>query len=224
MLDRTHSTAQRALDGPRGISVRHDRDVGGLGLLGRGADFVERELRAVDPVGRRGNTAGNHQLQMRGTLADLLAASLPYRINTVADEAETRAAQTRIERHLARPANVAVAAGLRQRVSAEQQARTGDQSLLDGGGQTVIGAAGIAHRGEAAHQHVPQDPRGADRDIGRRHARERGEVGGDRSDMHMGVAQAGHQHPALQVVRAGDKIPHGSGRVVRLRRCKSPSV
>ena len=30
--------------------------------------------------------------------------------------------------------------------------------------------------------------------------------------------------PAGAIVRAGDKIPHGSGRVVWLRRCKSPSV
>lgn len=31
-------------------------------------------------------------------------------------------------------------------------------------------------------------------------------------------------HITITVVRAGDKLPHGSGRVVWLGRCKSPSV
>ena len=36
--------------------------------------------------------------------------------------------------------------------------------------------------------------------------------------------RAARTQPHRETVRAGDKLPHGSGRVVWLRRCKSPSV
>ncbi len=44
MLDTAHSALQAPIDGPRGIGVSSDIEVGGLGFLDSGPDLLAREL------------------------------------------------------------------------------------------------------------------------------------------------------------------------------------
>ncbi len=136
---------------------------------------------------------------MGGAFADFLAAGPAHLRHTVAYPAQSGAAETLVKPALAGPAHVTVATGLRQRMAAEQQPRTDQPALLDGFGQTVVGAAGIAHRGKAAQQHGLQQLAGAHRGIAGRPVPQGGEIGGGGSDVDMRVAQARHQHLAPQV-------------------------
>jgi hypothetical protein len=73
VFDAAHAGLHRAGDGPRRIGMGQCVEVGGLGLLHRGAQFVHRELRAVDRVAGARDTAAGHDLDLVGALAHLLA-------------------------------------------------------------------------------------------------------------------------------------------------------
>ncbi len=65
--------------------------------------------------------------------------------------------------------------------------------------QAEIGAADIAHGGEAAHQHLAHDAEGAGGDERIRQSGVLAEIGKAGDDMDMGVDQPGHQGLALEV-------------------------
>ena len=58
---------------------------------------------------------------------------------------------------------IGVAAGLREGLAADDEARSLDKPFLDRHDEAMIGAAQIADGGEAAHQHLAHDLGGAHR-------------------------------------------------------------
>jgi len=86
-----------------------------------------------------------------------------------------------------------VAAGLAQRLAGNDQAGTVDQTFVDGPHEAVVGAAGVAHGREPAHQQRCQDSRRARG--GERRRRHRVGRDGDQRGHHMHVAvdESGHQ-------------------------------
>ena len=111
-------------------------------------------------------------------------------------------------------AEIAVAAGLAQRPAGDEQPRPGDEALLHRLGEPEIGAAGVAHRGEAARQHALQDVARLVGDEGDRHARQPREIDLDRDRMDMRVDQPGHQRAAGKI--DGFCIPAAKGPVLKL--------
>ena len=55
------------------------------GLVHHRAQLVHRVLHGVDPVGRRGDTAGGHHLDVMAALAQLVAGRGAHRVNPVGD-------------------------------------------------------------------------------------------------------------------------------------------
>jgi hypothetical protein len=102
-----------------------------------------------------------------GALAQLVAGSSAHGVDAVGDPVETRAARVVVVAVGATGAAVAVPAGLAQPPSAEQQTGAADQALCLCVGQPVIGAGGIADRGEPAVEHPPHDPRAVGGDVRR---------------------------------------------------------
>ena len=101
-----------------------------------------------------------------------------------------------------------MAAGLADRATGDEQARPGEQPLLDRQLVAEIGAAGVADGGEAARQHGAEP-------LGRMRGGERGrDVAGGveaeadmaRHDVDMAVDQAGHQGTAAEI---DDPSPRG---------------
>ncbi len=87
---------------------------------------------------------------------DLLAAGAAD-VRDAVDDAAERAGPVAVPFDVAgvvAAAVIGVAAGLRQRLAADHEARSLDQPLLDRHDEAVVGAAEVAHGGEAAHQHV----------------------------------------------------------------------
>jgi hypothetical protein len=92
-----------------------------------------------------------------------------------------------------------MAAGLAQRLAGDDEARRREIAFLGRLLQAEIGAADIAHRGEAAHQHLAHDHEGAGGHQRIRQLRVAAEIGDAGDDMDMGVDQARHQGLALEV-------------------------
>src|SRR5690606_40597465 len=136
-----------------GVGVPGDVPVGRLGLPDPGPGLVLGGLHGVDPVRRRGDPAGEHDLQVVGAGAQLLAggpAELDRAVahGTGAGTAGVRAAVP------AGPPEVAVPAGLGEGLAAEHQPGPVDQALLHRLGQPPVAPADVADRGEAAAAHV----------------------------------------------------------------------
>ena len=210
MLDRAHAALQAARDRPRGVGVAGDVQVGRLGLLDGGADLLDGELDAVDPVGGRGDAAAEHELDVVRAAADLLARGAAHLGHAVADPAAHGHGVGRLERHAPAGALVGVAAGLGERLAAEDEARPGEQPLLDGLGEAPIGAADVAHGGEAALEHPAQDAGGVGGDVVGRPLGLRREVGRGGGDVDVAVDQAGHQRAAADVDRSGIAGAHAA--------------
>src|SRR5579859_817612 len=96
MLDTAHAALQAAIDGPRGISVSHDVEIGSLGFLNRGSDLLAGELGGVNAVGGRRNSATQHELEVGGAASDLLASCLAHFLHAITDDGPTQAAVTEI--------------------------------------------------------------------------------------------------------------------------------
>ena len=102
----------------------------------------------------------------------------------------------------AQPA-LAVAAGLAQRLAGDEQARALEQALLDRGLDAVVGAAGVAQRGEAAMQHGAHGDRAFRGEQRQRHVGQQAQVHLGEHDMDVRVDQPRHQRAAAEVDARG---------------------
>ncbi len=75
----------------------------------------------------------------------------------------------------------------------------GISRLLDRGLEAPVGAAGVAHAGEAAVEHAEHQPRGARRHQGQRHGFEKADVHFAQGDVDVAVDQAGHHRAPAAV-------------------------
>ena len=161
VLDGAHAAAHGMHDRLGRVGMRHHVGMAVSGLGHDGADLVLGVAERIDRVGRRGHAAAGHDLDLRRAHLQFLAHGLAHRIHAVhharhrAEAERAGAGLDGLEMVAARP-EVPVAAGLRHRAAADEQARPRHQALRDRIGQRRLGAAGIAHAGEAAHQHVAQ--------------------------------------------------------------------
>jgi hypothetical protein len=132
-----------------------------------------------------------------GAAAELLAGGAAHLGHAVGDHRQRGAAGVLVERHPAGRARVAVPAGLRQRLAAEDQPGARQQAFLHRGGEAEVGPGNVPDGGEAAVEHAAQDAGGPGGDVGRRPSLQRREVGGHGGDVHVRVDQPRHQgHPA----------------------------
>ncbi len=92
-----------------------------------------------------------------------------------------------------------MAAGLRQRLAGREDTRPGHQPRGHGLRQAPVGAAGIAHRGEAAVEHAFHDRQRADRNQYVGLHRVQAQVGQRGQHVHMAVDQAGHHGLATRI-------------------------
>ena len=166
VLDRAHARLHRAGDRARRIGMGHRVQVGGLGLLAGGAQLVDRELRAFERIGRAGDAAAGHDLDLVGAVAHLLAHRAPHLADAVgdrADQAQPGAGAEHLARAHALGPHVGMAAGLADREAGDEQPRALEQPARHRLLQPEIGARRIAHRREAAVQHALHDRAGAAR-------------------------------------------------------------
>ena len=94
---------------------------------------------------------------------------------------------------------VAVPAGHRQKSPGVEKARTADEAVGEGLGQSVIPAADIAHGGEAAVERVPQHARRVGRSVRLAMGLDLLHADVRTVGMHVRIDQAGHQCPAADV-------------------------
>ena len=200
VLDRAHAGTHRAGDRARRIGVRHRVGVRRFGFLANRAHLLERELRAVDRVGGARHAASGHDLDLVGAAAQLLSRGLAHLAHAVGDRAQEPDAGAGAHQLVGghRP-DVAVPAGLRDRLAGDEQARPAKQPALHRLHEPVVGAGGVAHRGETAHQHAEHDVLGLGRDQRRRRDvhLEQFRLGG--GHVHVRVDQAGQQRAPGQV-------------------------
>jgi hypothetical protein len=144
--------------------------------------------------------AVRHHLDETRAGLDLLARHLAHAVDPIGEPAER--ADACGEAHLpivrSRP-EVAVTAGLAQGLAGDDEARTLDQPFIDRPDETVVGASGVAHGREPAHQQLSQDARRAHRRERRRRHRVGGEIDQRGHHMHVAVDQPRHQGPAGKI-------------------------
>ena len=133
-----------------------------------------------------------------------LVAGIPaYCVDPVAHHAEPGAAVVVVERRPARSAQVGMAAGLRERLAAEYDARPAYEPLVDRRRQAVVGPADVADGGEPARQHSVEDAHGLCGDVVRRPLHHRAEVRGRGRDVDMGVDKTRHDRAPARVEHLG---------------------
>ena len=201
MLDGAHAALHGAGDRLGRVGVGQHVAAEGLRLLDGGGDLLLGELQRFQRVVGRGDTARDHQLHLVGALAHLLAGGLPYRVGPVGDAAnEDHAVATQAGwPDIGAPVAVVVAAGRADRAAGDEEARARDQARFDGRLGAPVGAAGIAHRGEAAIEHAFQPAGRARHHQGERHGLHPVDIDFAVMGMHVAVNQARH-HRALAAV------------------------
>ena len=131
------------------------------------------------------------------TFAQFVPRGPPALIDTVGDA--TKLLREVVHLHLTRLAhgrdrpNIAMAAGLTERQSADPQSRPNQQAVIDRIGQSTIGTGRITHGRKTAHQHALHDLRGLCQQVTDRFAHQLGEIKFTGFDMHVRVNQARHQ-------------------------------
>src|SRR5260221_10552772 len=115
MLDTARAALQAPIEGPRGIGVSSDIEVGCLGFLDGGTDLLARELDRINAVGWRSNPTTEHELEMGGTASNLLAGCLAHLLHAITDDSQAGAIVTEIGGLPARAANIALPSRLRER-------------------------------------------------------------------------------------------------------------
>ena len=106
-----------------GVGVAGDVPAGVGGLLDERGQLVPGVLQRAEPVGRRADPAGDHDLDKVGAAAQLVPGGLPDRVHAVGDPGQPVAgAGVPVVAGLP---GVAVPAGLADRVAAEEQPRPG---------------------------------------------------------------------------------------------------
>ncbi len=204
VLDRAHAAANRARNRTARVRMRHHVSIGRLRFGDDRANFVLGVLRIADRIGWRRHAARRHDLDLRRALLDLFAHGEPHRIHAI-DYARNRAraecARTRLEHVAARP-EIAVTAGLRQRLTGRENPRTGNQPAFECLRQTPIRAARIAHAGETAAEHRLQNRQRANCGENIRLCRVHAEVRARSQHMDVAIDQARHHRLAASVDHA----------------------
>ena len=202
VLDRAHPVAQGRLDaaGPLGVSHHVDACRGGLGRhLG---DLVVAEVRVARVVARAQHTTGGRHLDHVGAGPDELADPLAHLVRPVHEPA----GPTRVgdEEGGVGPADapvVAVPAGLAEHDDRDLHARARDHPALDRLLDALVGAAGVAHAGDADVQRLLEVRRRlvelqAERRLDEPHLARR-----VHHDVHVAVEEPGREVPAGAVDR-----------------------
>src|SRR5262252_7102880 len=86
----------------------------------------------------------------------------------------------------------------RERLAPENDSRTLQPALFDGGCDAVVSATHVTHGGKAAQQHGPQQVSSARGDVSGRPLGHGREVRGYGIDVHVGVDESRHERPALE--------------------------
>src|SRR5207237_2868197 len=155
--------------------------------------------------GLRGDTAGDHDLDLVGALPELVAYRLDHLRHAVGDAAhvgKARAAGTFNRRLIAAP-EIRVSAGLTDRHAGNEKPRRIHEPALGRDLGALIATAGVAHGGKAPHQHVARVDHRLGGQQRQRHALEQREIDLGQKDVNMGVDQARHQRAAAQIDAGG---------------------
>jgi hypothetical protein len=134
VLDGADTGLDRPVHSTRGVGVRGNIAVDGLGLLDNRAQLPHRVLGGIDPVGGRRDAAGSHYFDVVAAFTQFVAGGGAHRVHAVGDTAGIRARRVIVPQVSTRTAAVPVAARLTERTPAEVQARTADNALGLGGG------------------------------------------------------------------------------------------
>ena len=170
-------------------------------LLDRGLDLGYRELKAVERIVGRGDTARHHDLHLVAALPHFLADRLLHLRDAVGQahgEGE-RVAAVAAHARIGPPAAIAVPAGRAERLAGDEQPGTRAKPLLDRGLDPPVGAAGVAYGREAALQHAAHQVHCACRHQGQRDALEPAECHLAQHDVDVAIDQARHQGPPAAV-------------------------
>ena len=177
-----------------GIEMGRHIEPGVLGLLDGRADLVARKAQRMDRIVGRGDAAVRHHLDETRAGLDLLARRAAHAVDPIGEPAKRADACGKAHLPIVRSRpEVAVAAGLAQGLAGDDEARTLDQPFIDRPHEAVVGASGVAHGREPAHQQLSQDARRAHRRERRRRHRIGGEIDQRRHHMHVAVDQSRHQ-------------------------------
>ena len=205
VLDGAHAGIRRARDRFRRIGVSTDIAAKGVRLLHGRLDLADRELQAVERIVGRSDAAGHHDLHLVAALAHFLAHRAADLGNAVGDAHGERHGVAAMTAHaeVGAAAAVAMAAGRADRASGDEQPRSRQQPFVGRFLQAPIGAAGVAHAGEAAVEHPAHQLGGARRHQRQRHVLHVADHDLGQHHMHMAVDQAGHQRAPAAVDDVG---------------------
>ena len=219
VLDALHAGGDRALDGLRRVRVHGDVGAPVLGGFNGGAQLGLGEGGRVErAVGRR-HPPARRQLDLRRAQHELLAHAHADLIRAVGDHGGAESAPRETAelpsdaRHFERLAEVAVTAGDGDDGAGREDARTGDDALVDGALEPERRPAHVANGGESAHQRV--------RSFGACHQIEVADVPreqrcGRRPHQHrvpVRVDQPGHQRAPAAVDERGGGAAIGRDRI-----------
>ena len=124
-----------------------------------------------------------------------------YRRDPVGDATDARSRRVVLVGDPTARAWVAVAAGLGEGLTAEEQLRAGHQPFPLGVVDPVVGAAYVTHGREAAAQHPVEDAGRPEGHVGGRQLGQEREIGGHRRDVHMAVDEPREDEPPRGVER-----------------------
>src|SRR5215475_3951384 len=158
MFDTSNTGSNGSLNGRGRKGVHGDVSAPVLGRFNRRPQFRLRESRCVDRAVRRGNTAPSRQLDLGGTLHELLADAEAHLVGAVGDSTGTNLFHTAERadgpRQFIQLAKIAVPAGNRNDGAGWKHARSGDDALVDSLLQTKTRSAHVANCGESPQQRI----------------------------------------------------------------------
>src|SRR5215467_6184251 len=159
MFDTLHTRGNSSLYRFGRKGVHGDVSAPIAGRFNRRPQFSLRESRRVDRAVRRGDTAASGQLDLGGTLHELLADADAHLVGAVGDStganlfhAAERAADR--PRQFRKLTEVAMTAGNRNHGAGGKDARSSDDTLVDILLQTKTRSAHVANCGESPQQRV----------------------------------------------------------------------
>jgi hypothetical protein len=174
-IERTPLRAQR-IAACAVVRVRHDIGATRCGFFDRGANLLVGELIHPDRIRRRQHAAGHEKLDVICALSELVADPLAHGVRTIDDGAQCARVPAAAQLNGFSGTHVAVASGLRQRLTRDQQTRAVDHAFCGGSHQPDVRAAGVAHRRETAAQRCFEMLAGAEGAMRRMHAIDRADV------------------------------------------------
>jgi hypothetical protein len=205
VLDRADPVVDGAANRFRCIGMGQDIGMPRPRLLDDGAHLVIAVLQVPDRVVGRGDPARRHDLDLGRALAQLVARRAAAFVHAVGDSREARAILTAgaaDDRASSRP-QIAMAAGLAQRLPGRKQPRPADEPLRHRLGESAIGAAGVPHAGEPAREHALEHPTRLEGNQRQRLLGQPRQGGVDSDNVNMRIDQSGHQGLPGEVDRLG---------------------